>query len=232
MPHIILIPGLICDAHVWNATQKAVPNAKVADVTTQDSISEMANDLLDQNHGDLIPIGHSMGGRVAMEMARIAPDRVKAMALLNTGMHPKKDGEDAKREAMISLANQKGMAVLADTWLPGMMAKGLTPDPNVIRGLKTMVCGMSPEIHERQMRALLARPDASKTIGQYKGPLLLLVGRQDQWSPVAQHQDIQRLCPHATLTIIENAGHFAPVEQAKDTADAIATWIGSLRDVA
>lgn len=230
MTRILLIPGLVCDAHVWDAALTALDDlpVSVADVTTQTSIPDMARDLLARHDGPLVVAGHSMGGRVAMEMAHIAPDRIRAMALLNTGMHPRKDGEDAKRQSMIDLAYDRGMDGLAEAWLPGMMAEGLTPNPLVMDGLTRMVCRMTPEIHERQMRALLGRPDASATIAAYTGPLLLMVGRQDQWSPIAQHEAIAQLCPQARLEIIEDAGHFAPVEQPAAVAGLLAGWVRSL----
>lgn len=233
MTRILLIPGLICDAHVWDAALTALDDlpVTVADVTMQTSIPDMARDLLARHDGPLVVVGHSMGGRVAMEMAHMAPDRIRAMALLNTGIHPRKDGEDAKRQAMIDLAYAQGMDGLAKAWLPGMMAEGLTPDPSVLDGLTHMVCGMTPEIHERQMRALLNRPDASATIGAYGGPMLLIVGRQDQWSPIAQHEAIAQLCPQARLEIIEDAGHFAPVEQPAAVAGLLAGWVRSLTPV-
>ncbi|WP_373418508.1 alpha/beta fold hydrolase [Roseinatronobacter sp. S2] len=231
MTRILLIPGLVCDAHVWDATQHALDDLpiSVADVTTQASIPDMAHDLLARHGGPLVVVGHSMGGRVAMEMARMAPERIRAMALLNTGMHPRKDGEQAKRQSMIDLAYAQGMDGLAQAWLPGMMAEGLTPDPAVMNGLTRMVCRMTPEIHERQMRALMDRPDASATIGAYTAPLLLMVGRQDQWSPIAQHEAIAQLCPQARLEIIEDAGHFAPVEQPAAVAGLLAGWVRSLK---
>lgn len=230
MTRILLIPGLICDAHVWDATQHALDElpVSVADVTTQASIPDMARDLLARHDGPLVVAGHSMGGRVAMEMAHIAPERIRAMALLNTGMHPRKDGEGVKRQAMIDMAYAQGMDGLARAWLPGMMAEGLTPDAAVMDGLSRMVCRMTPEIHERQMRALLNRPDASATLSAYTGPLLLIVGRQDQWSPVAQHEAIAQLCPQARLEIVEDAGHFAPVEQPAIVVGLLAGWVRSL----
>ncbi|MDD7972060.1 alpha/beta fold hydrolase [Roseinatronobacter alkalisoli] len=230
MTRILLIPGLVCDGHVWEATRTALNDlpVSVADVTTQPSITAMANDLLAHHDGPLVVAGHSMGGRVAMEMAHIAPERIRAMALLNTGMHPRKDGEGAKRQSMIDLAYAQGMDGLASAWLPGMMAEGLTPDPEVLDGLTRMVCRMTPEIHERQMRALLDRPDASATISAYTGPMLLIVGRQDQWSPIAQHEAIAQLCPQARLEIVENAGHFAPVEQPAAVAGLLSDWVRSL----
>ena len=233
MTTFLLIPGLVCDGHVWQATKAALEAAgktvAIADVTTQPSITDMAESLLDRHAGDLVVVGHSMGGRVAMEMGRIAPDRIKAMALLNTGIHPLKPGEIDKREAIIARANEGGMAALAEAWLPGMMAEGITPDPDVMEGLRAMVRRMTPEIHERQIRALIARPDAGQTIGDYTAPMLLITGRQDIFSPISQHEDIKALCPQAELHIVENAGHFAPVEQAETTATIIATWAQSLQ---
>lgn len=234
MTTALLIPGLICDSHVWQSTENALQErgfkVAIADVTTQPSITEMASSLLERHPGPLLPIGHSMGGRVAMEMARLQPERLAGVALLSTGMHPLAFGETEKREAMIALGHEKGMAHIAEVWLPGMMAVGLTPDPNVIQGLTDMVLRMTPDIHERQLRALVGRPDATGTIGDFKGPVLLVVGRQDVWSPVPQHEAIKELCPQAQLKIVEDAGHFVPVEQPMATADAIADWAEDVTD--
>lgn len=224
MPTVLLIPGLVSDAYVWTGVTARLPSL-VADVTSQTSIPQMASDLLANHAGRLILIGHSMGGRVAMEMARMAPGRIAGMALLNTGMHPKREGEEAKRQAMIDLAYGQGMAALAAQWLPGMM--NAAPNADLVAGLAEMVCRMTPEIHERQLRALLSRPDASASL-TYRGPILLITGRQDIWSPIAQHQDIARLCPQARLEIIEDAGHFAPVEQSETVAKLVADWAGQV----
>lgn len=228
MPSMLLIPGLVCDQHVWAATQRTIAGATVADVTTQSTISHMAQDLLDRHAGGLVVAGHSLGGRVAMEMANIAPGRITGMALLNTGMHPLRDGEMAARQVMIDLAHREGMAALAACWLPGMMAEGMPTDPSVMAGLTDMVSRQSADVHERQMRALMKRPDASATLSSYRGSLLLMVGRQDHWSPIAQHRDIARLCPQARLEIIDNAGHFAPVEQPEVVARLLADWAAPL----
>lgn len=223
MPNLLLIPGLVSDAFVWQGVLARRP-ASVADVTTQATITGMAETLLARHAGRLIVAGHSMGGRVAMEMARIAPSRIAGLALLNTGMHPRREGEEAKRQEKIDLAHRLGMPTLAESWLPGMLARGISPDPAVMAGLEAMVCRFSPEVHERQMRALLGRPDAAAHMPAWTGPLLLLTGAEDAWSPVAQHQDIARLCPQARIEIIEDAGHFAPVEQADRVGEIVADW--------
>lgn len=228
---VLLVPGLICDGTVWEAARSALEGQTVAiaDVTTQSSIPAMAASLLERHGGRLTVAGHSMGGRVAMEMARQAPERIVGLALLNTGLHPRREGEEAKRQAMIDLAWAEGMEGLAKSWLPGMLAAGLVPDPVVVQSLTAMVRRMTPEIHERQMRALLARPDASQTIGAFSGPMLLITGRQDVWSPIAQHEEIARLCPQARLEIVEDAGHFAPVEQPGAVARLLADWVAEVQ---
>ncbi|MDA0187459.1 MAG: alpha/beta fold hydrolase [Proteobacteria bacterium] len=227
MTRILLIPGLICDGHVWQGCLAALAghDVAVADLGVATDITAMAEQLLATHSGDLIVVGHSMGGRVAMEMARIAPARLRALALLNTGLAPLKAGELPKREAMIAFAHEQGMAALADHWLPGMMAAGIPPDPEVMAGLRAMVGRMTPDQHERHIRALIARPDASLWIGAWQGPLLLMTGRQDIWSPIAQHEEIAALCPQARLEIIEEAGHFAPVEQPAAVGALISAWV-------
>lgn len=230
MTRILLIPGLVCDAHVWRGVCEGLEGREIAiaDITSQPSIPAMAADLLAQHAGDLVVIGHSMGGRVAMEMARCAPSRLRGLALLNTGMSPATPAELPKREGMINFAHSKGMAALADAWLPGMMADGIPPDPQVMAGLRAMVQRMTPQIHERQIRALIDRPDARLSMPAYKGPLLLMTGRQDIWSPIAQHEQIAELRPQARLEIIEDAGHFAPVEQPVRVARLLAAWVAEI----
>ncbi len=229
MATVLLIPGLVSDGFVWAAAAAALAPLPVAiaDATMQDSIEDMARSLLSQYEGRLVLAGHSMGGRVAMEMARMAPGRIAGMALLNTGMHAKRDGEEAKRQAMIDLAHKQGMAALAATWLPGMMNAKATTDPTLMADLTAMVCRMTPAIHERQLRALLSRPDAAASLA-FGGPMLLITGAEDTWSPLSQHQDIARLCPQARLEVIPDAGHFAPVEQPAMVALLLAEWAKSV----
>lgn len=227
MATLLLLPGLLCDATVWRAViDRLSPHMRVAvgDFPTQDSLTVMAQDMLAAHPGPLFVAGHSMGGRVAMEMARIAPDRVLRLALLDTGIHPRRDAELPKRQEMIDLAHRDGMAALARVWLPPMVHPDRHGDAALMGALTDMVLRMDPQLHERQIRALVNRPDASQTIGAYTGPMALIVGRQDAWSPVSQHEDIARLCPQARLTIIEDAGHFAPVERPGPVAEALADW--------
>lgn len=225
MTTTLLIPGLLCDAFCWEATLARLPEAKVADLSTQDDLTQMARDLLDQNPGRLRVAGHSMGARVAMEMARLAPERIEKLSLLDTGIHPLKEGEPAKRAEIVKFAYDNGMQALADRWLPPMVWAENQKNTALMAGLNAMVLRMNPDLHARQINALVTRPDASAYLDQITCPVLLIVGRQDQWSPVSQHEDMLALLPDARLEIIEEAGHFAPVERPDAVADLLSEFL-------
>ena len=92
--------------------------------------------------------------------------------------------------------------------------------------IEAMVLRKDADLHARQINALVTRPDASAYLAGITCPVLLVVGRQDQWSPVSQHEDMLRLLPDARLEIIEDAGHFAPLEQPDDVAALLADFLG------
>ncbi|KMK66173.1 alpha/beta fold hydrolase [Puniceibacterium sp. IMCC21224] len=227
---ILLIPGLLCDRVVWEPVLAALgPDAKVQvpSLRARDSLTDMARDCLDLADGPLRIAGHSMGARVAMEMARLAPERVERLALLDTGIHPLKDGETEKRAEIVAFARDNGMQALAARWLPGMVHPDRHGDTALMSLLTEMVLRHDPKIHERQITALVNRPDAASYLGGITCPVQLIVGRQDAWSPVSQHEDMQRILPHANLVVIEDAGHFAPVEQPQAVIDALVPFLTS-----
>jgi len=226
MATIVLIPGLLCDETVWKPLLTKLWGAvSVADLSSQDSLTQMAEDLLRDHPGELIVAGHSMGARVAMEMARLAPERITRLALLDTGIHPLKAGEKAKRDEIVEFAHANGMKALAERWLPGMVHAPNRENQTLMQSLTDMVLAKDPDLHQRQITALVNRVDASAYLASISCPVLLMVGEQDQWSPIAQHEDMLRLLPNARLEIIADAGHFAPVEQPEKVARLLAEFL-------
>lgn len=214
MTTTILIPGLLCDDVVWRpVVDRLDGDAIVTRYPDRDSLTDMAQDCLDQHGGPLAVLGHSMGARIAMEMAHLEPTRVERLGLYDTGTHPLADGELEKRNEIVQFANENGMAALADRWLPGMIFGPHRENPEIMGALRDMVMRMDPDLHARQINALINRPDATAYLSGIKCPVLLLVGRHDAWSKVSQHEDMLNMLPNARLEIIENAGHFAPVEE-------------------
>lgn len=227
-PTIALLPGLLCDAQVWagqHGDLAHLASVAVADFSKESSIEAMAAKVLREIAGPLVAIGHSMGGRVALEMVRQDKHRIVGLGLLNTGIHVRRDGEVEKRAELVRLAYDGGMGALADRWLPGMLDPARRDDQALLTSMKSMVTRATPEQHERQIQALLNRPDPRGHLGDVVCPTLALVGRQDQWSPLAQHEEIAALIPGTKLAVIEYAGHMAPMERPAETSAALCRWL-------
>jgi len=226
---LLLLPGLLCDDVVWRDQAEALDqryDVIVARLTDFSSITAMAHASLALAPGRLSVAGHSMGARVALEMFRLAPDRVARLALLDTGVHPVSAAEPGRRQQMIDLARTEGMAALADHWLPPMVKDGaLDRDPALDAALRAMVSRTSPEIHERQITALLGRRDAAPLLATIRCPVLIGVGRHDAWSPPEQHAAIAAAIPQARYVIFEDSGHMAPMEAPQAVTGALTEWM-------
>lgn len=227
-PHLLLLSGLLCDETVWSKLLPGVgrhAHTQAVDFAGFDDISAMANKVLDLAPERFALAGHSMGARVALEVYRLAPERVDRLALLDTGVHPAKPGEAQSRHELVELARQEGMGALADKWLRPMLHPAHVDDPEVFEPLREMVIRMTPDIFAGQVRALLNRPDAASQLGAISCPTLVGVGRQDAWSPLAQHELIASHIASASLSIFENSGHMAPFEAAAAVEAAIIEWL-------
>lgn len=223
----MLVAGLLCDETVWSAQRAALEGE--CDVFTPslwglDSIPGMARAVLDAAPRRFALAGHSLGARVALEVVRQAPERVERLALLDTGVHPVRPGEAEKRQELIDLARREGMAALAARWLPPMVHPDRVRDPALMDPLAAMVCRASPDIFERQVRALLARPDAAAVLPGIRCPTLVACGRQDAWSPLSQHEPIAAAIPGARLAVIESSGHMSTVEAPEAVARLLLDW--------
>lgn len=226
---IVFLPGLLCDARVFAAQIRALApfaDTKVADFTNAASITEMGEIALAAFDGPVTIVGFSMGGRAALEAVRLAPSRVERLVLMDTGAHPGSDKEMPGRLAVIDLAHKEGMKALAAKWLPPMLHPARETDPAVMAPLTDMVLGMTPEIHERQIRALMGRPDARPLLPKIACPTLVMVGRQDRWATLEQHEVLAAAIPGSRLSVIEDAGHFACYERPEAVNKALLDFMG------
>ena len=229
-PTLILISGLLCDAVVWQPTAYALSGAMpvvVTDLNQGDTFAEIAANILEANPGPLIVVGHSMGARVALEMIRQAPERIAKLGLVDTGVHALQQGEAEKRQVLIDLANDQGMAAVAAQWLPPMVHPDRVEDEVLMQALTKMVLRASPNIFARQVNAMLQRPEVEALLAQITCPVLLAVGRQDAWSPISQHEGMRDLIANGRLEIIEDAGHFAPLEQPAAMIVILQSWLNA-----
>ena len=234
-PPLVLVPGLMCDAAVWDPLLPAlltVADCRVADHGDADSITSMARQVLDNAPAQFALAGHSMGGRVAMEVLRLAPARVTRLALLDTGYKARAAGtagedEARKRHALLEIARNQGVRAMAAQWVQGMLDPPRLSDTALVEAIVAMFARKSADIFARQIRALLARPDATPVLQGIAVPALVLCGRADSWSPLSQHAEIAALIAAQPLVqVIEHAGHMCTMEQPQAVARVMQDWLG------
>jgi len=235
-PALLLLPGLLCDQDVWRGQIAALSDrydCRVVDYGALDSLPAMAELALAgmaAAGGSFALAGHSMGGRVAFELLRRAPQRVSRLILMDTGFLPRGQGEHgaaetAQRQHLVALAYSHGMRAMGREWLRGMVPERRWQDDELIEAILAMVERKTPEIHEAQIRALLTRPDASDVLPGIACPTLLLCGRKDQWSPLARHEQMAQLIPGARLGVIEQAGHMTTMECPDQVSAALRAFL-------
>ena len=225
---LVLLAGLLCDNTVWKAVADCLAektHVQIFSFAGFASIEAMAAHVLEQAPDSFALAGHSMGGRVALELYRQAPARVERLALLNTGVHPRTEAEVPGRQKLLELAASQGMEAVADAWLPPMMSSKGLRDAALMEQLRAMVLRHSVEDFQGEIQALLNRPDATKVLPDIRVPTLLLSGSEDNWSPVSRHKDMQAQIPHCSLVSLEGVGHMSTVEAPESIAHAFRQWL-------
>jgi len=221
---------------VWREQISALAtrfDCRVMDYGSLDSVEAMAGRTLAGAPDRFLLAGHSMGGRVALELVRRAPQGVTGLALLDTGYQPRASGEHGQREAeqrhqLVALANEQGMRAMGREWLRLMLPEARWNDAPLVDAMLAMVERKSPQILAAQIRALLARPDASEVLPGITCPTLLLCGREDRWSPLARHEQMARVIPGARLEVIEAAGHMTTMERPASVSTAMHDFLCAL----
>jgi pimeloyl-ACP methyl ester carboxylesterase len=236
LPPLLLLPGLACDGDVWQDQVRVLSQitaVTVADYGASDSLAKMAQVALLGAPDRFAVAGHSMGGRAAFEIVRSAPERVVGLALLDTAHRPFPGGEAGDREiaarsALLHVARTRGMRAMAESWIENIIHPDRVDDKALTAAIVDMMGRKTPEIFGAQIKALLARPDATPVLATVKCPTLVLCGRQDLWSPLAGHREIAAAIPNSQLAIIEDCGHMAPMERPAEVTAALSRWFQSL----
>lgn len=233
MTPLLLLPGLMCDAATWAPQMAALGrSATVVDYGDADSVAAMAEAALAvAPPGRFALAGHSMGGRVAFELHRRAADRVERLALLDTGCAPLAAGEAGEKEragrlALLRLAQRDGVRAMARQWAQGMLHPARLQGP-VFDAVLDMFDRRSAARFERQIRALLARPDACPELARIACPTLLLTGSHDAWADAAQHEAMRQRIAGARLVVVPDCGHMTTIEDPAAVNAALTAWLAA-----
>ncbi|MGB0902633.1 alpha/beta fold hydrolase [Halocynthiibacter sp.] len=225
---LILVPGMMSDARVFMpqiVELTKTRSVQIASVAQADTIRDMAADILSSAPRNFALVGHSMGGVVAMEVLRQAPERVTRLALISTTAATETPMQAAEREPQIVRAQAGRFAdVLADTLREEYFFDG-PARPQIMQLMMTMAQRLGPEVFIRQSRAMQSRPDQQKTLRTTQIPVLALGGEHDRLTTPARHDFIAALTRNSELKILPNAGHLPMVEAADMVTEALQAWL-------
>ena len=215
-PLVYLLPGLLCDESVWQYQQEALADRaeiRIPDFSGLDSLLAMAKKVLADAPDKFSVVGHSMGGRVALEIINMAPERVDHLILLSVGAHPVNDEECEQRSSLVEEAASIGMQRYAVSWANLMLGFQEKQNPQVRECIEAMARRQSLDTFIAHITAGLGRKDQTLYLPHIKIPVLLIVGEKDTWSSVGQHEYIKQQIPEAQLEIIPDAGHMVILDQ-------------------
>ncbi|SLN40544.1 alpha/beta fold hydrolase [Pseudooctadecabacter jejudonensis] len=218
---LVFLPGMMCDGRLF----QHMPPHLCLSISQHDTVEALAADVL-QNAPDTFALaGLSMGGIVAMEIIRQAPDRVTKLALMNTNCEAETDRIKDMRAPQIAKAQAGNLrAVMRDEMKPNYLADGPHRQP-VLDLCMDMAIDLGPEVFARQSHALMSRPDQKGTLKSWTKPTLILTGEHDRLCPLHRHTLMAELIPDAQLTVLKNAGHLPPLEQPALTHAALVQWL-------
>jgi pimeloyl-ACP methyl ester carboxylesterase len=232
-PALVLVPGLLCDDAVWAPQAGALGGQWQVLIPRHgqlDSLGAMAEQILALSPPRFALAGHSMGGRVALEVYARAPERVTRLALLDTGYEGLPGGPAGERERdgrlrLLAIAKEQGMRAMGADWARGMVHPRRLGDAPLMDAVLDMIARATPEVFAAQIRALLARPDRAELLPAIAVPTLVLCGHEDSWSPIARHRLIAAQIPGSALVDVPDCGHMCTMERPEVISAALLAWL-------
>jgi pimeloyl-ACP methyl ester carboxylesterase len=228
MTELVLVPGLLCTSLLWEHQIRhlsEVANITVADVTGVDSIAAMADVVLDTSPPKFALCGLSMGGIIAHEIMRKAPERVEKLALLDTNARADTLEQTERRKGLLAMADRGEFGSVPMTLIPALVHPSRVSDASLVIPTCAMAAAVGVEAFHRQIAAIIGRPDARPGLSKYACPTLVLCGREDAITPVEMHEEMADGIKNSRLAIIEECGHLATMERPHATTALLRQWL-------
>ena len=226
-----LIPGLLNDAELWRdqvAALSDVADCRVADITSGRSLEEMAEGVLAVAPGRFALAGFSLGGYVAVEMARVAPDRIDRLALLDTSINADAADRGVARSALNKGARASGkFHGFGDRLLKTDLAESHLEDEEIISRIRGMTERLGPDVFVRQNS--VERKDGADVLKALRCPVLILAGEFDALTPFRDHEAMAAIASNAKLVSIPDAGQMTPIENPTAVSAALREWLEESR---
>jgi pimeloyl-ACP methyl ester carboxylesterase len=224
----MLIPGLTCSARLYAEQIPALWRfgpVTVADHTRDDSMAAIARRILAGAPPRFALAGLSMGGYIAFEIMRQAPDRVAKLALLDTGARAEAPEQTERRKVVIALAKSGRYAEVPEIAFPLYVHRNRHHDAALKETVRMMAAETGVDAFLRQQQAIITRPDSRPGLGAIKCPTLVLVGDGDEATPPELAREIAGAIGGARLAMIADCGHLSTLEQPQKVTAALVDWM-------
>jgi pimeloyl-ACP methyl ester carboxylesterase len=225
---ILLVPGLVSSSRIFAPVVPALWQfgpVTVANHIRDDSMGAIARRILTEAPQRFALAGHSMGGYIAFEIVRQAPERVARLALINTQARPDTPEAMTRRRGLMARAQSGEFRAVLDELFPGFVHSSRRDDASLRQLVQDMGADVGPEAFIRQMTAVMSRPDSRPTLATIKCPTLVLTGDEDNTIPNSLSVEMADGIHGAKLVILPNCGHLPQPEQPQATSDALAEWL-------
>lgn len=229
-PPLILVPGLLCTAELWQPQIDAlgdIADIQVADHTAHDNMADIAASVLSTAPDRFALAGLSMGGYVSLEIMRQAPDRVTGLALLDTSARGDTPEQIQRRSDFIDLSEKGKFRGVTEALLPMLIHDTRLGDKPLVDTIFGMALQVGQAGFVRQQRAIMSRSDSRDLLGRISCPALVLCGRQDRLTPLDLHQEMAAAIPGADLVVLEDCGHLSTLERPDQVVTAMRDWLAS-----
>lgn len=227
---LVLLPGLLNDAALWShqidGLSDLLDDVQVPDLSRHESMADIAAAVLAEAPGRFALAGLSMGGYVALEIMRQAPERVERLALLDTSARADSEEQRRRRTGLIQLADMGKFKGVTPRLLPLLVHPSRLEDVTVTRPIFEMAARIGRDGFIRQQKAILSRADSVGLLGRIVVPTLVACGRQDQLTPIELSQEMATAIPGAVLEIVEECGHLPALERPEQTTGLLRRWLG------
>lgn len=227
-PHLVFVPGLLCDAALWAhqiGHMADIADCHVGDTRSDDTIAGMARTILHAAPQRFALAGLSMGGYVSFEIMRQAPERVVRLALLDTAATPDTEERRQRRLDLIKLAEVGEFKGVAPRLLPQFIHPDRLLDGTLTDAIMEMTQRVGKDAFLRQQNAIMGRMDSRPHLAAIEIPTLVLCGREDVMTPIERHSEIAGAIPDARLAVIEDSGHLTTMERPQAVTALMRDWM-------
>ena len=229
---LVLLPGLVNDARVFAQLSSWLRDSAEpidGDLTTRDTMAELADDVLAKAPQRFALAGLSMGGYCALEVVHRAPGRVAALALIDTSARPDTAEGMANREKQIARAIGGDYAAVVDELLRKWVHPSRLDDGAVAEVVRAMARDHGPATFERQQRAIMSRADSRLRLAAIACPTVVVHGAEDAIMPREIHEELGKGIAGAKLHAIRECGHLSPLERPAAVAEVLVGLLQSVR---